>query len=347
MPDKKPPFGGKASKPLPWKPLPHMEEFLRHMAETDKSEGYIGTMRTALARFGQYAEQEGLKHPGEIERRHILRFQAWLGVLKKQDGSPHLPSYEHQIMKLVRSWIKWMLGEGILFDDPWVKIKIGSVKRHSTTNPLTDDEVQAIFEAHMKQAFAISPFAYHRRESLLIILFGWGLSTSELQQLNLAHVDMRLRQITVPTWTGTKKELPYGDEMKNLLQRWLVQRGRKAVPNEDALFIDYSGGRMSTGMIYKIITELGHRAGVRLSPLRLRETFGATLLDSGISMEEVMRMLGVRNETQALAYARPGYDRNLVEAYREAMAPFYERLFRGAERPATRRRRRRSGPSGW
>jgi site-specific recombinase XerC len=337
VPDGKPLFGGKVPTPLPWKPLPHMETYLREMVEDEKSLGYIQTMRRALARVGQYAEQEDIKNPGEIDRRFILRYQAWLYGLKKEDGSEYNPAYQEQTMKLFRTWLSWLVETDRIAVDPWVDIKVGNTKRGATMKPLSDDEIQQIFEAHMKQAFTVAPFAYHRRESILIMLFGWGLSTREIQQLNLSHVDMRLRQVIVSTHTGTKKELPYGDEMKNLLQRWLIQRARKAIPEDDALFIDMQGRRMSTKMIYKIINELGTRAGVRLSPLRLRETFGATLLDSGIDLDLVMRMMGVRRENQALAYARPGYDRNLVEAHREAMTPFYERLFRGGERPKGKR----------
>lgn len=337
MPDKKLPFGGKVPQPIPWKPLPHMETFLREQVEADKSSGYVKTMRRALARVGQYAEQEGIKHPGEIDRRFILRYMAWLYALRKPDGSELNPAYHEQTMKLFRTWIIWLLKTNRLAVDPWVDIAVGTTKRGAAMKPLSEDEIQQIFETHMKQAFTIAPFVYHRRESILIMLFGWGLSTGEIQKLTLSHVDMRLRQVVVPTYTGTKKELPYGDEMKNLLQRWLIQRARKATPEEDALFIDMQGQRMSLKMIYKIINELGTRAGVRLSPLRLRETFGATLLDSGIELDLVMRMMGVRREEQALAYARTGYDRNLVEAHREAMTPFYERLFRGGERPKGRR----------
>ena len=341
MPKERLLFGGKTPKPIPWKPLPHMEEYLRYMVMAEKSEAYVRTIRTALARFGQFAEQEGLRHPGEIERRHILRYQAWLDTLKKEDGNDYLPSYQQQMMRLIRPWLNWLIREDLIAFDPWVDIKVGSsTKRTSMLNPLTDDEVQAIFETHMKQAFTISPFFYHRRESILIVLFGWGLSISECHKLNLGNVDQRLHQVKIPTYTGTPKELPYGDEMKNLMQRWLTQRAKKSIAEEDAVFIDSSGHRLSTGMIYKMISELGTRAGIRLSPLRLRETFGATLLDSGIPLDEVMRMLGVRNEFQAMAYARPGYDRKLVEAHREAMTPFYERLFRGAERPPKDRKRK-------
>lgn len=319
-------FGGKAPAPMPWRPLPFMEEFLLEKEAEDKAPSYISSVHLGLAHFAVFAETENIKHPDEITRAHILRFQAYLQKARTYDGKPFSLSYRQQLMKYNRTWINWMAELGHIEHNPWVRIKIGSVAKKP--RPLEDDEIELLFDVHKKQAFTLSPFHYHRRELILVLLYGWGLRVHELASLTVTAMDMRLDWVTVRNKGGGTKVLPYGEEMKTVTQRWLRTRGSKANRDEDALLVDKEGKRLSEAMIHKIIKDLGTRAGVNINPHRLRDTFGTTMLDNDVEVERIMKMMGHTNRKQTLAYARVN-DHKIKESHDRVFNPLIDKLLGG------------------
>jgi site-specific recombinase XerD len=113
--------------------------------------------------------------------------------------------------------------------------------------------------------------------------------------------------------------------MKQVVQRWVGHRASHAVIGEDALLIEQGGGRLSIGMIRKIVTELGQRAGVPINPHRLRDTFGTTMLDHDVEVERIMKMMGHTQRAQTLAYARVNPPK-VKESHDAVMNPELRRL---------------------
>jgi site-specific recombinase XerD len=330
---RRPLFGGKSPSAIPWHPLPYMDEYVQEMElDEDITPAYIASARVGLAHFALFCEQEGIKHPNELERMHILRFQAYLTTLtKERDGQPFALSYRQQLMKYVQRFVRWLLDVEHIQEDPWIRIKIGSVPKKP--KPLEDDEVAALFEAHRRQAFTIAPFTFHRREIILVILFGWGLRINELASLGVAQMDMRQDFVTVRNKgkAGRTKRMPYDTEIKQVVQRWLILRGSKAVPEVDSLLIDQQGQPLSIHMIRKIVTDLGVSAGVDVNPHRFRDTLATTLLnddENPVPVERVKELLGHSRLSQTLAYSRVG-EKQTAESHSTVIQPLLKKLLGG------------------
>lgn len=323
-------FGGKSPKPLPFKPLLYMEEFLANLRVEDATDGYVRMVRVGLIYFADYCNSRGIVHPAEITRSHILGFQAHMQTITKPDGEKYAQSYRQQLLKYVRSWINWLTEVGYIDTNPWVRIKIGSTPKKP--NPLEDDEIAALFQAHRAQAFSIPPFSFHRREVILVLLYGWGLRIHELASLTVTQMDMRQDWVTVRNKNqrssgkgkGTKVE-PYGDMLKQVVQRYLKVRARHAVHGQDSLLIGSEGQPLTTHMIRKIVTELGDRAGVAVNPHRFRDTFGTTMLDHDVEVERIMAMMGHTQRSQTLAYSRVNNPK-IKESHDRVMNPLLEKL---------------------
>lgn len=326
----KPLFGGKSFKALPWHPLPHMEEYIDNLTVDDTSLGYIRAARVALAHFAIFCQAEGIQHPDEVERPHLLRFQTYLSTLRNQrTGKPLAKTYQRQLLKYIGTWFGWLVGLEYVTATPWVRIKVGRDKKHP--KPLEDEEIVALFDAHRLQAFSISPFMYHRREVVLVLLFGWGLRIHELAALTVTGMDTRQEFVTCINKGGGTKQLPYGDEMKKVVLRWLTHRSMKAVREVDRLLIDSSGNPLSTAMIYKIVTECGARGGVMVNPHRLRDTFATKLLDENVEVGRIMKMMGHTSREQTMAYARVN-DHTLKTSHDSVMNPIIHSLITGKPR---------------
>lgn len=318
-------FGGKSPKALPWRPLPHMQEYLDNLAVEGRAPTYLRSVKLGLTRFALFLEGEGVKHPAEITRPLILRYQAHLAELEV-NGQQLKVSYRQQQMKYARAWIGWLQEVEYIDTNPWIRIRIGRVSKQP--KPLEDDEVQALFASHRQQAFSLSPFYYHRREVIITLLLGWGLRIHELRALTVSKLDMRLDWVTSRNKGGTEKVLPFGEEMKQVVVRYLNHRSKHAVVGEDALLIDQRGNALSQDMIYKIVVELGSRAGVEINPHRLRDTCGTVLLDNDVPVERIMKILGHTQRAQTLAYSKVR-DRKIKESHDDVMNPLFQKLLGG------------------
>lgn len=324
-------FGGKSPAPMPWHPLPHMDEWLDELAGEAFSDGYIRPAKVGLAHFAAFAATQQIKHPDEITRHHILRFQTYLTEIRKRNGDPLALTYRHALMRYLRNWLNWLEQVEHIEKSPWARIKIGRVDKRP--QPLDDDELAQLFATHRQSVFAIPPFYYHRREAMLVLLYGWGLRLHELQNLTVEALDVRLDYVTIPSkghqgTRSSRKTLPYGQELKQVVQRWLRVRATHAILGESALFIDRYGRPLSGHSIRASIAELSHSAGVRANPNRLRDTFATTMLNKDVPIEQVMKMMGHTDRSQTLAYSR---DRDLQvrESHDRVVDPLIQRLLRG------------------
>lgn len=293
------PKGQFGRKPLPWKPLPRMEEYLDELGVRFNKPASIRAVKKGLAHFAIYAREDGLRHPVEIERRHILRFMTYL-----QDQDFEV-SYQQRLANYVHSWFNWLMDvyPNEVTGDPWNRVRIGRTEKKP--NPLEDDEVTALFEAHRREAFQKSPFIYHRREVILAVFFGWALRVHEAHSLNVAQMDARQDFVKVANkGRGAQtKTLPYGPQMKQVMLRWMPIRGRYATVGEDALIIEQSGNRLGIASIRNTIVDLGSKAGVDINPHRIRDTVGTKMLTADVAVERVSKILGHTNTKQTLQYA--------------------------------------------
>lgn len=313
------PRGQYGNTPLVFTPLPHMEEYLAEMAGLNRAPAYIRVTKNGLAHFADFLLADGLIHPMEIERSHIIRFQATVNA-----NDDWAVSYKQQLMKYVRTFIRWCLDLGYILVDPWVRVKVGNTPKKP--KPLSDDEMTLLFGAHKQGAFGMSPFAYHRREMILCLLYGWGLRVHELEALNVTNMDTRLDFVKVRNKGGGTKDLPYSEEMKKVFMRYIANRGRNAVPGEDALIITTSGMRMQKEHISRLVSDLGVRAGIDINAHRLRDTCGTNLLDDDTPVERVMEILGHKRVQQTLAYSRVNA-RKVAESHTASMNPRLAKLF--------------------
>lgn len=304
-------------EPVPWRPLPRMQEYLNELAAQLRAEDYIRKIKSALGYFSEFARQEGIRVEEEIERAHIIRFQSWVN----DQGWSH--SYSHQQMVYLRGWLYWLEDVGYIEANPWRRIKLKSYTKQP--NPIGEDELALLFETHRKQAFSMPPFYWHRREVIMILLYGWGLRIHEVVNLTMTQMDMRQDFVTMRQKGSRKKNLPYTDPIKDVIGRYMRTRGTHAKPGEDALLIDTQGRGISIETVRRVVTDLGKAAGVDVNPHRLRDTFGTDAINSDMPLERIGKIMGHTSQKQTLAYSEIN-NRSLYEAHDTAMSPRLNRL---------------------
>jgi integrase/recombinase XerC len=130
--------------------------------------------------------------------------------------------------------------------------------------------------------------------ALLAVMYGCGLRVSEVAGLNLADIDMGEAEMRVRGKGGKERVAPIPDGARMLLSNYLDQHMGHADINQQALFLNRSGGRLSSRSIQRMLKKraLATGADVSVTPHRLRHSFATDLLVGGVDLRAIQELLG-------------------------------------------------------
>lgn len=146
-----------------------------------------------------------------------------------------------------------------------------------------------------------------RNVSMLETLYSCGLRVSELVNLKISDLHLKENYIKV-TGKGSKERLvPIGNSGKKLIEQYL-KMVRIHIPvkkgNEDFLYLNRRGSKLSRVMVFYIIKDLAAKAGIKkkLSPHTFRHSFATHLVNGGADLRAVQEMLGHESITTTEIY---------------------------------------------
>lgn len=135
----------------------------------------------------------------------------------------------------------------------------------------------------------------YRDKAMLELLYATGIRVSELISLNLEDVNLSAGFIRCSSGAKARMIPLYPGAVKSL-QLYLsqVRPGMIAAPEENALFVNLSGERMTRQGFWKIIKHYQHSANIQkdITPHTLRHSFAAHLLENGADLKSIQEMLG-------------------------------------------------------
>lgn len=147
-----------------------------------------------------------------------------------------------------------------------------------------------------------------RRDRLiLLLLYGCGLRTSELCQLDLADADLERQELVVRHGKGDRaRRLPVPEAVWTVLLAYLAERkGRRG-----ALLRTWQKRvRLRVVDVCEVVSAAGRRAQLpELTPKMLRHSFATHLMDRGVDLAVIASLMGHRSaqETGVYLHRLPG-----------------------------------------
>jgi len=158
---------------------------------------------------------------------------------------------------------------------------------------------RAHMEAMWREA-ASRPGAYraHLWVTVLALLYGTGLRRGELERLDLDAFDHDEGTLRIDgRKTGCERLVPLPEMVLRCLETYLPERHNQLeqarVYGERALLVSRAGRRLSGFVISKGVHAIARRAGVPIHSLhQFRHTCASDLLEAGVHLAEVQRILG-------------------------------------------------------
>ncbi|MBE7178104.1 MAG: site-specific tyrosine recombinase XerD [Mucilaginibacter polytrichastri] len=249
-----------------------------------------------VSRFHRYFLQAGdVKIPGEISTADI---RAML------DDAFHLgmeASTQARMLSGIKAFYRFLLIEKVITADPSALLESPRLERR-LPDTLSFPEIEKLMEAIDQ-----SKPEGMRNKAILEVLYGCGLRVSELTDLRRSNILWEYECLRV-TGKGSKERLvPVGTSALKYLRIWLdevrvhfpVIRGE-----EDHVFLNRRGKRLSRVMVFLLIKDLAERAGIRktISPHTFRHSFATHLIEGGADLRAVQEMLGHESITTTEIY---------------------------------------------
>ena len=199
------------------------------------------------------------------------------------------PTTVNRNLSALRSFFSYLMRIRAVEVNPATKVK-GPKKAKPLPYFLKESETDRLMDSVLYP----TDFNGLRDRTILTLFYETGIRLSELEGLNCTDVDLISCQLKVLGKRNKQRIVPFGPELKSLLEQYQAERGSHCEPIECALFINGKGQRLNKGSIEQLthkylsmVTTIKKR-----SPHVLRHTFATQILNHDGNLEAVKELLG-------------------------------------------------------
>ena len=195
-----------------------------------------------------------------------------------------------RIISGIKSFYKFLLLENILKEDPTELLETPKIGQ-KLPETLSLDEINAILSS-----FDLSTPQGHRNRAMLEVLYSCGLRVSELVNLLISNLHLKDEFLSVVGKGNKQRLVPISLAAIREISFWMQDRHKIDIKrgNEDFLFLNKRGTKLSRIMVFNIIKEQAKIAGIskNISPHTFRHSFATHLLEGGANLRAIQEMLG-------------------------------------------------------
>ena len=243
---------------------------------------------------------------GELKSHHIRRYIAQLhghGL-----GGKTLA----RMLSAWRSFYAYMMRDHQCKGNPCIGLRAPKSARN-LPHALSPDEAVRMVELPTDDGVLAI-----RDKAMFELFYSSGLRLAELVSLNLESMqaDLIAGEVRV-TGKGSKTRIvPLGSHAVTALNAWLAVRPSLYKGDEEALFINRNGARISTRSVQLRMKEWGIKQGITsgVHPHVLRHSFASHLLQGSGDLRAVQELLGHASITSTQVYTSLDFQR-LAQVY--------------------------------
>ncbi|MBR3450488.1 MAG: site-specific tyrosine recombinase XerD [Bacteroidales bacterium] len=261
-----------------------MLDFRDHLKlERSMSPNTIAAYTSDIRKYFDLLRSDGID-PADAGTDVIDRFlesQVAAGVTKRSQA---------RIISSVKALYRFLDAEGKLPENPCDRISAPKINPYLPT-VLTVQEVLSILDS-----VDLSKPEGHRNRAILEVLYSCGLRVSELVNLKISDLFLDEQFVRVFGKGSKQRLVPIGAPAIQAIRlyREIRDAGPVKKADEDILFLNRNGGKLTREMVFHIVKEQAAVAGIRkeISPHTFRHSFATHLVENGADLRVVQEMLG-------------------------------------------------------
>lgn len=285
------------------------QNFLR--LEKSLSENTINAYLRDVRKLTDYLEDQKIDaSPKMLTSEHLEDF---IFSLNKSGISSNSQA---RLISGLKSFYRFLLLEDAIETDPTELLESPRVGR-KLPDTLNFEEVSKILNAIDR-----SKPGGERNRAILEVLYGCGLRVSELVNLQISNIHFKEGFLRILGKGNKERLVPMGRIAARHIKLYLDQiriHLRPRQGEEDILFLNKRGSRLTRVMIFMIIKETAAKAGIKkkISPHTFRHSFASHLVEGGADLRAVQDMLGHKSitTTEIYTHLEKGYLREMLEKH--------------------------------
>jgi integrase/recombinase XerC len=263
------------------------EDFLRDCANVRKLS--VHTTRAYRIDLGRFARFAGAaKDVGTFDRAVLIQYVEHLFAehhLKESSAKRHVAS--------VRSLFRWLEESGHVAEDPFRGARVRIRLPRRLPRVLSRAELATILEHPTS-----SDFGSITARVAAELLFATGVRVAELAALRDSDIDLAAGVITIIGKGSRQRRVYIPDaEIRELILAYRLARDARESESSDTFLVNSRGGAASPQYIRRLVRQLGENAALtrRITPHMFRHSVATYLLEEGVDIRYVQRLLGHRS----------------------------------------------------
>lgn len=211
-------------------------------------------------------------------------------LLKLKNDGKSAATVNRKIASL-RSFYQYLYAQNLVKTNPTLNIKSPKIERKEIEY-LSIEEIEVLLEQPDHTMKGI------RDRAILEILYATGIRVSEIIESNVEDLNLRMGFIACPGDHGKARIIPLGRPARAAAEEYIYEARPKLLKeengSENALFLNYNGGRFSRQGLWKLLKEYAKLAGIenKLTPQTLRNSFAVHMIQNGADIKSLQELLG-------------------------------------------------------
>lgn len=281
--------------------------------ERSLSDNSVTAYLSDMEKFTQFLLDNDLKKsPAEIDLPVLQQFIKWVAELGMTQTS------QARMISALRTFYKYCLLEDITTVDPTTLLEAPKLKR-TLPDVLSFEEIENVLAE-----IDLSTPEGTRNKAILETMYSCGLRVSEVVNLKLSQLFLDVGFVRVIGKGNKERLVPIGSSASKYITIYVnTIRNHQVIQagEEDILFLNRRGKRLTRVMIFLIIKDLVKKAGIKktISPHTFRHSFATHLVEGGADLRAVQEMLGHESITTTEIYTH--LDREFLRKTLEQFHP--------------------------
>ena len=273
----------------------HMLDYKAYLLKKQLSVNTLSSYMFDLAKFFAYLENKGIEDCTTVTEQDINAF------LKHEATDGKSKSTLNRAVSSIRSFYRFLHMSNTVSQNPAKTIE---VNKKETKLPQTLNAADVELLLSQPKGNDIKSL---RDLAMLELLYASGIRVSELISLNITDVNLELGTIRCTDRAKDRVIPVYKEAVRALLDYLTRARGIIISSlDEQALFVNLNGTRMTRQGFWKIIKAYAKSAGIKkeITPHTLRHSFAMHLLENGADLQSISKMLGHSDVSSTQIYTK-------------------------------------------
>ena len=288
-----------------------VDKFLEYMRyERNRSPRTVQEYEDDLRMFETFFKSKDSQVSWESVDSDLIR--DWLESMM---DSGHAATSVNRRLSALRSLFRFALSRHLVEKDP-AHVIVGPKNSKPLPAFVREQDMNRLLDG---EEMWQDNFEDLRARTIIILLYHTGVRVSELTGMDVSSLDMYDSYIKVRGKGNKERVVPFGEELKAGLEKYLVARESFAGMKDGPLFVDDRLRRMSPDQVRAIVKNNLSKVTTqkKRSPHVLRHSFATAMLNNGAGIESVKKLLGHAKISTTEIYTHTTFEQ-LKRVYKQA-----------------------------